>query len=61
MKKEKISLKAVKNVLSRAEMKKIMAGSGLCSTNYCSANTYCCEDLCCAGGSCYPAGWPGCY
>ena len=28
MKTEKLSLKSIKNVLSRAEMKKIMAGSG---------------------------------
>ena len=28
MKKEKLSLKSIKNVLSRAEMKTIMAGSG---------------------------------
>ncbi|MFI5139574.1 MAG: hypothetical protein ACHQIM_17270 [Sphingobacteriales bacterium] len=28
MKTEKMSLKSIKNVLSRAEMKKIMAGSG---------------------------------
>jgi hypothetical protein len=28
MKKEKMSLKSIKNVLSRAEMKNIMAGSG---------------------------------
>ena len=30
MKKEKLSLKNIKNVLSKAEMKKIMAGSGGC-------------------------------
>jgi len=30
MKKEKLSLGGIKNALSRAEMKKIMAGSGGC-------------------------------
>jgi hypothetical protein len=30
MKTEKMSLKGIKNVLSRGEMKKIMAGSGSC-------------------------------
>ena len=31
MKTEKLSLKSIKNVLSRAEMKMIMAGSGCCA------------------------------
>ncbi len=31
MKKEKLSLNSIKNVLTRAEMKKIMAGSGPCN------------------------------
>jgi len=59
MKKEKLSLNSVKNVLSRGEMKKIMAGSGgsvqcYCDgtfLGYCGCNTTqdcidCCEVLC---------------
>ena len=38
MKKEKLSLKGIKNVLSRGEMRKIMAGSG--GTN-CNVGTVC--------------------
>jgi len=42
MKTEKLSLKGIKNVLSRAEMKKIMAGSGSdgCG-NGCYSDAYC--------------------
>jgi hypothetical protein len=53
MKTEKLSLKSIKNVLSRAEMKKIMAGSsgdcqlGLCnddgSSYSCAAGCQCAE------------------
>lgn len=39
--KEKLSLKSIKNVLSRAEMKMIMAGSGDCGTSECSSDTDC--------------------
>ncbi|MDB4903000.1 MAG: hypothetical protein JWQ63_2281 [Mucilaginibacter sp.] len=47
MKTEKMSLKGIKNVLSRAEMKKIMAGSGGCGTN----GNVCCQ---CTGNWGYP-------
>lgn len=41
MKKEKLSLKSIKNVLSREELKKIMAGStGECS--FCGPGGYTC-------------------
>lgn len=53
---KKISLKNIKNVLSRAEMKKIMAGSGVnvvCPSGYVVCN-------CSAGGvntvTCIPSG-----
>lgn len=59
MKKEKLSLKGIKNVLSRDEMKKIMAGSAgsvLCTyqgriCGYCGCDTNeacveCCEVIC---------------
>lgn len=39
MKTEKLSLNNIKNVLSRSEMKKIMAGSGTCRS-YQSAGPY---------------------
>ncbi|HEY8782000.1 MAG TPA: hypothetical protein VIM16_10320 [Mucilaginibacter sp.] len=45
MKTEKLSLKAIKNVLSRAEMRKIMAGSSVdCNRGLCGndgSNTSC--------------------
>jgi hypothetical protein len=41
MKTEKLSLKGIKNVLSRAELKKIMAGSGGCSCGVGAA--ICCQ------------------
>lgn len=49
MKTEKLNLKSIKNVLSRAEMKKIMAGSGgggTGGTDSCPVNTpvYSCYD-----------------
>jgi hypothetical protein len=51
MKKEKLSQKSIKNVLSRAELKKIMAGSGGgCTENaYCGAGHafVCCPDQTC--------------
>ncbi|MFC0513594.1 hypothetical protein ACFFGT_05255 [Mucilaginibacter angelicae] len=43
MKKEKLGLNAIKNVLSRAELKKIMAGSGN-RCDYCGPGGY----ICCA-------------
>lgn len=46
-----MSLAAIKNTLSRAEMKKIMAGSGYgaCYTEYsiCGPTTPCCAGLSC--------------
>lgn len=52
MKTEKLNLKSIKNVLSRAEMKKIMAGSGgscvpLGQTNCNIPTTPCCAGLWC--------------
>jgi hypothetical protein len=51
MKTEKLSLKGIKNVLSRAEMKKILAGSGSCvplgQTNCNIPTTPCCSGLWC--------------
>ena len=53
MKKEKLSLKSIKNVLSRQEMKKIMAGSGTpcipIGQTYCNIP----GSICCAGSFCY--------
>jgi len=59
MKKDKLSLKGIKNVLSRDEMKKIMAGSGYSIPCYCdgvrkgfclcdttSECVYCCVLVC---------------
>jgi len=44
MKSEKLSLKGIKNVLSRAELKKIMAGSGGPTCTQCYNETAtCCE------------------
>ena len=64
MKKEKLSLKSIKNVLSRGEMKKIMAGSGgqcipggqACQV---SSGPGCCIGFACSGnalgfGACNP-------
>jgi hypothetical protein len=48
MKTEKLSLKALKNVLSRAELKKIMAGSG---SGSCICGDY--ATICC---NCYTSG-----
>jgi len=53
MKTEKLSLSGIKNVLSRAELKKIMAGSGGCvgfgiACNGTTGNT-CCEGYYCNG------------
>ena len=51
MKTEKLNLGAIKNVLSRREMKKIMAGSGPCGTlgASCGGHTgvVCCPSLKC--------------
>ncbi|MDB5138969.1 MAG: hypothetical protein JWR12_885 [Mucilaginibacter sp.] len=64
MKKEKLSLGSIKNVLSRAELKKIMAGSGglPCqnANNYCQHVTYP-TFLCCDGLYCLPTGDPTVY
>lgn len=59
MKTEKLNLGSIKNVLSRAEMKKIMAGSGSgpggCSLagQTCDVKNggYCCDYLTCGDGS----------
>lgn len=66
MKNEKLSLKGIKNVLSRTELKKIMAGSGCCNCCYCydvgggggftTPGTDCmsiCGDLIAQQGNCY--------
>lgn len=55
MKKEKLSLKSIKNVLTREEMKKIMAGSGNCSTSICNNDTiFCCTNFICTDiGECF--------
>jgi hypothetical protein len=63
MKIEKMTLKGIKNVLSRSEMKKIMAGSsgggGRCDTAQCP-DFNCCSGLVCCSDSgnpvCVPAG-----
>jgi hypothetical protein len=56
MKIEKMSFEGIKNVLSRAEMKKIMAGSGGCNSGYaqCYSNV-----ACCPGATCLPGPLPG--
>jgi len=53
MKTQKLSLKGIKNVLGRSEMKKIMAGSGGCSSynNPCNVTGM---NLCCSGAVCLP-------
>jgi len=59
MKKEKLSLKNIKNVLSKAEMKKIMAGSGGCGgvNDHCGSGWGdCCGGLCCGPGNAYGEG-----
>lgn len=45
MKKEKLSLKGIKNVLSRSEMKKIMAGSGYGAPSCCVCYSPSCGSL----------------
>ncbi|MDB4903002.1 MAG: hypothetical protein JWQ63_2283 [Mucilaginibacter sp.] len=51
MKTEKLSLKGIKNVLSRGELKRIMAGSGNCSglNGACGVGT---QAVCCSGLTC---------
>jgi len=60
MKTEKLSLKSIKNVLSRNELKKIMAGSGSCGTlgAVCDNGTAppCCVNLICYVGPYAPSG-----
>lgn len=65
MKTEKLSLKAIKNALSRAEMRKITAGSGTGGGGNCiPLDNPCCYNNCgegalqCCGGACWPDG-PG--
>jgi hypothetical protein len=50
MKIEKMSLKSIKNVLSRSEMKNIMAGSG--PGRGCGIQGSSCLQSCCAGFYC---------
>ena len=63
MKTQKLSLKSVKNALSRAEMRNIMAGSGgggggggggNCTTGQCAFIYPIIQTPCCAGLSCQP-------
>ena len=56
---QKLSFKTIKNVLSRDEMKKIMAGSGgvTCNTDACGTITQCVTGCTCTfaafqGGTC---------
>jgi len=63
MKIEKMSLKSIKNVLSRAEMKKIMAGSsgGGCScANECNSDDDCPGNSDCQGPQVTCPGGNGC-
>lgn len=55
MKKEKLSLGSIKNVLSRAEMKKIMAGSGNCNLRGGACGPYT-QAVCCSGLQCVVVG-----
>jgi hypothetical protein len=53
MKKEKLSLKGIKNELSRTEMRKIMAGSGPCKGPGETCDdyyTFCCSIWTCVAG-----------
>jgi hypothetical protein len=59
MKKEKLNLQSIKNVLSREELKKIMAGSGMCAGigGICNINAgmTCCDwTFCNNNGICQP-------
>jgi len=56
MKTEKLSFKAIKNVLSRAEMRKIMAGSD----RYCPNQAGCFDggDTCDSGCTCQSISFP---
>jgi len=53
MKKEKLNLKGIRNVLSRNELKEIMAGSGggggACDERPCMGTVYICYDVMCVG------------
>ena len=51
MKREKLSLKGIKNVLSRTEMKKIMAGSN-CIAEFSSCTPNPSYNPCCPGMTC---------
>ena len=60
MKTQKLNLKSIKNVLSRAEMKKIMAGSG--GGGGCDVNGVACAPwtfpfIPCCSGFCYIDKW----
>jgi len=58
MKKEKLSLKGVKNTLSRKEMKKITAGSGPCLAQgvSCNPGQFPPFEQCCPGLTCKDTG-----
>jgi len=66
MKTTKMSLANIQGKLSRPEMKKIMAGSGPCSSTNCGGTSgqVCCPGLECNGAppntSCQPCVWPNC-
>ena len=53
MKTEKLDLKSIKNVLSRTEMKKIMAGSGGTCVPHGQTNCNIPTTPCCTGLWCY--------
>jgi hypothetical protein len=55
MKKEKLNLKSIKKVMSREEMKNIMAGSGNCNPRGGACGPYT-QSVCCSGLQCIVTG-----